>query len=94
MNAAGFNIAGSERGFIAVLHTQPNHFLDQKGIEVGAIPVGVGHEVVGAGRHQELIGTVVTALPGFPGFVMEVAESALETATHVRVAGLPGSPLG
>lgn len=51
VNSIGFNIAGSERGFIAVLHTQSNHFLDQKGIEVGAIPMGVGHQVAGAGCH-------------------------------------------
>lgn len=66
LNAIGFDIAGSECGFVVVFHAEPNGFLDQKGIEIGSIPMGVGHEIIGAGRHQELIGTVVAGFPGFP----------------------------
>jgi len=47
--------------------------------------MGVGYEIVGAGRHEQLIGTVVAGLPSFSGRMMEVAEPALETAANVRV---------
>ena len=66
LNAVGFNIADGECGFVVVFHAEPNGFLDQEGVEIGSIPMGVGHEVVGAGRHEQLIGTLIAGFPGFP----------------------------
>ena len=65
LNAVGFNIADGECGFVVVFHAEPNGFLDQEGVEIGSIPMGVGHEVVGAGRHEQLIRTLVAGFPGF-----------------------------
>ena len=83
-----------EARLIEVDRARGLRLLHQRQVEVGSIPVRVGHLVVGAGRDEQLARVVRIVGKCVAELVEEERESALETAGDVGPRPLPCAPLG
>ena len=89
-----FAVHAPQIHFVEIDHVELARLFHEEGVEVGAIPVRVGNAIMRRRSDQKLTlaRSVVREFP--PRFVMIKREAALQPAGDLRMALLPGAPLG
>ncbi len=85
---------GLQLGFIQIVCPKADGLMDQEFVKTGAIPMGIGEDIVGAGGHHEdglWVGGVEKRL--VPLVVIK-SKTAFEPHRQIGVFPLPASPFG
>ena len=80
--------------FVEKFHAETLRLLDEKLVEVGTIPMGVGDLIMGAGGDQQLVFPGGIVDEGVAQAMMIKGESPFQSAGEARMGFLPRSPLG